>query len=175
MFQEIPSYEEKDQQDFKPRPATQRATRRIVECFATSCYTTTPPIRPRQRHHRLNNRNINSIGLIPNLGPQNLFLAIESDVLKARGKAKSKWSRLALDSLKRLATLATSVTPTLMVEVNLFLAIESDVFIGTEVPTYSVHAVDSRFHRGQRENYFFDQDDLKPATDEAQQHYLTIC
>jgi hypothetical protein len=99
------------------------------------------------------------------------------------GEAKSKWSRLALDSPKRLATLATSVTPTLLVEVNLFLAIESDIFvgtevstysvhalflavesdifIGTEVSTYSVHAVDRQFHRRRRENYFFDQGDFE--------------
>jgi hypothetical protein len=77
------------------------------------------------------------------------------------GEAKSKWSRLALDSPKRLATLATSVTPTLLVEVNLFLAIESDIFVGTEVSTYSVHAVDRQFHRRRRENYFFDQGDFE--------------
>ncbi|CAJ1967672.1 unnamed protein product [Cylindrotheca closterium] len=45
--------------------------------------------------------------------------------------------------------------------VNMFLAIHSDIFIGTEVSTYSVIAANARFHRGLLENYFFVPEGLK--------------
>ena len=45
--------------------------------------------------------------------------------------------------------------------VNMFLAIESDIFIGTEVSTYSVIAANARFHRGLIENYFYVPEGLK--------------
>lgn len=55
---------------------------------------------------------------------------------------------------KRYSTIAGGI-------VNMFLAIHSDIFIGTEVSTYSVIAANARFHRGLFENYFFVPDGLK--------------
>lgn len=48
--------------------------------------------------------------------------------------------------------------------VNLFLAIQSDILIGTEVSTYSVQAMNSRFYREQRENYFYRPEGLHWVT-----------
>jgi hypothetical protein len=48
--------------------------------------------------------------------------------------------------------------------INLFLAIQSNVFIGTEVSTYSSQAVNSRFYRQNRENYFYRPEGLYPVT-----------
>lgn len=39
--------------------------------------------------------------------------------------------------------------------VNLFIAIQTDIFIGTEVSTYSVQAMNTRFYREERENYVY--------------------
>jgi hypothetical protein len=39
--------------------------------------------------------------------------------------------------------------------VNFFLAIQSDILVGTEVSTFSTLAMNSRFYREQRENYFY--------------------
>ena len=39
--------------------------------------------------------------------------------------------------------------------VNFFLAIQSDILVGTEVSTFSTLAMNSRFYRDQRENYFY--------------------
>ena len=44
--------------------------------------------------------------------------------------------------------------------VNLFLAIQSDIFVGTEISTYSVQAANTRFYREERENYFYRPDGL---------------
>ena len=45
--------------------------------------------------------------------------------------------------------------------VNMFLAIHSDIFVGTEVSTYSVMAANARFHRGLFDNYFYVPEGLK--------------
>ena len=50
--------------------------------------------------------------------------------------------------------------------INLFLAIESNIFIGTEISTYSASAVNGRFYREQRENYFYHPDGLYWITPE---------
>ncbi len=39
--------------------------------------------------------------------------------------------------------------------VNLYLAIESDIMVGSEISTYSVQAVNSRYYREKKENYFY--------------------
>ncbi len=39
--------------------------------------------------------------------------------------------------------------------VNLYLAIESDIMVGAEISTYSVQAVNSRYYREKKENYFY--------------------
>ena len=38
---------------------------------------------------------------------------------------------------------------------NFFLAIDAKIFIGTEVSTYSTLNINSRFYRGERQNYFY--------------------
>lgn len=38
---------------------------------------------------------------------------------------------------------------------NFFMAIQSDIFVGTEVSSYSTLVANSRFYRGQRNNYFY--------------------
>ena len=48
--------------------------------------------------------------------------------------------------------------------INLFLAIQSNVFIGTEVSTYSTQVVNSRFYRQNMENYFYRPEGLYPVT-----------
>jgi len=39
--------------------------------------------------------------------------------------------------------------------VNFFLAVQSDILVGTEISTFSTLAMNSRFYREQRENYFY--------------------
>ena len=39
--------------------------------------------------------------------------------------------------------------------INLFLAIEADIFIGTEISTYSAVTVNGRYYRERMESYFY--------------------
>jgi hypothetical protein len=39
--------------------------------------------------------------------------------------------------------------------VNFFLAIQSDILVGTQISTFSTLAMNSRLYREQRENYFY--------------------
>ena len=48
--------------------------------------------------------------------------------------------------------------------VNLFLAINSDIMIGTETSTYSVQAVNTRYYRGLKENHFYTPEGLRWVT-----------
>lgn len=48
--------------------------------------------------------------------------------------------------------------------VNLYLGIQSDIFVGTEVSTYSSQAVNSRFYRDLQDSYFYRPDGLHEAT-----------
>jgi hypothetical protein len=48
--------------------------------------------------------------------------------------------------------------------VNLFLAIHSDIFIGTEISTYSTMATNVRYYRDWKENYFYRPDGLYHVT-----------
>ena len=43
---------------------------------------------------------------------------------------------------------------------NLFLAIEADIFIGTAISTYSAVAVNARYYRERKENYFYHPDGM---------------
>mmetsp|Transcript_10999 Transcript_10999/g.20548 ORF Transcript_10999/g.20548 Transcript_10999/m.20548 type:complete len:197 (-) Transcript_10999:741-1331(-) len=43
---------------------------------------------------------------------------------------------------------------------NFFMAIQSDIFVGTEVSSYSTLVVNSRFYREKRSNYFYRPDGL---------------
>ena len=48
--------------------------------------------------------------------------------------------------------------------VNFFLAIQSSIFIGTEVSTYSTLVVNSRLYRGIQDSYFYRPQGLSSAT-----------
>ena len=48
--------------------------------------------------------------------------------------------------------------------VNLFLAVQSNIFVGTEVSTYSSMAVNMRYFRDLKENYFYRPDGLFHVT-----------
>jgi hypothetical protein len=79
-------------------------------------------------------------------------------------EAGSKFVEEAGDSYyKRYSTVAGAI-------LNLFLAIHSDIFIGTEVSTYSAYAVNSRFYREVGDNYFYVPEGLKPAITKEKQH-----
>lgn len=56
--------------------------------------------------------------------------------------------------------------------VNMFLAIHSDIFVGTEVSSYSVMVANGRFHRGYLENYFFVPEGLKPVARKKQIRFV---
>jgi hypothetical protein len=47
--------------------------------------------------------------------------------------------------------------------VNFFIATQSDIFIGTEVSTYSTLVTNSRFYRGSRDNFFYKPQGLELA------------
>ena len=47
---------------------------------------------------------------------------------------------------------------------NFFLAIQSDIFVGTEVSSYSTLVSNSRFYRESRGSYFYRPTGLHPAT-----------
>ena len=48
--------------------------------------------------------------------------------------------------------------------VNLFLAIHSNIFVGTEISTYSTMAANMRYYRDLKENYFYRPDGLFHVT-----------
>jgi hypothetical protein len=53
--------------------------------------------------------------------------------------------------------------------VNFFLAIQSNILVGTEISTFSTLAMNSRIYRGQLENYFYRPQGLywmSPSNDE---------
>ena len=59
--------------------------------------------------------------------------------------------------------------------VNLFLAIQSDIMVGTETSTYSVQAINTRHYRGLTENYFYRPEGLHWVTppNVTKQHRFT--
>ena len=60
--------------------------------------------------------------------------------------------------------------------VNLYLAIESDIMVGAEISTYSVQAVNSRYYREKKENYFYRLSGLYWVTPpERQKPFRFVC
>ena len=106
--------------------------------------------RPNEKYHVLNRHNLNEIDRLVDEGMWNGRVRVV--------EAGSRLVERAGDPYyKRYSNIAGDI-------VNLFLAIHSDVMVGTEVSTYSVQAVNSRFYREERENYFYRPDGLYSAT-----------
>jgi len=100
--------------------------------------------------HILNDHNLKEINKI-----------IEAGMWDGKVKVVEAGSRLVEEAgdpyYKHYSNIAGGI-------VNLFLAIQSDILIGTEVSTYSVQAINSRFYREERENYFYRPDGLHWVT-----------
>lgn len=93
---------------------------------------------------------------------------VEEGMWDGRVKVVEAGSSLVEDAgdpfYKRYSSIAGGI-------VNMFLAIHSDIFIGTEVSTYSVIAANARFHRGLFENYFFVPEGLKEVARTKQHRF----
>lgn len=110
------------------------------------------------KYHVMNEYNLNEINRIVEEGMWNGKIRVVEAGSKSVQDAGNSY-------YKRYSTMAGGI-------VNLFLAIQSDIFVGTEVSTYSVHAANSRFYRGipQEANYFYVPEGLKPAIQNDKQH-----
>lgn len=59
--------------------------------------------------------------------------------------------------------------------VNLFLGIQSDIFVGTEVSTYSTQVINSRFYRNSQESYFYRPDGLHALATSLKKPHIFVC
>jgi len=93
------------------------------------------------KFHILNDHNLKAINEI-----------VENGMWGGKVKVFEAGSRMIEetggDIFKYYSNLAGSI-------VNFFLAIQSDILIGTQISTFSTLAMNSRFYREQRENYFY--------------------